>query len=109
MAKKDSGRERKGGNESNLGAWPQYAEPVESDTSPCGRHMEPIVAAAQEGREQGIREGVARSDSFYTGKARLMELKDDTDVNLWPSQPSVTGNRPSHIGPRHAVEVVGDL
>lgn len=31
----------------NLGAWPLYAELVESDTSPCGWHMEPIVAAAQ--------------------------------------------------------------
>ncbi len=41
MAKK----ERK---ESNLGAWPLCAELVESDTSPCGWHMEPIVATAQE-------------------------------------------------------------
>lgn len=28
-----------------------------------------------------------------------MELKDDTDVSLWPSQPSVTGSRPSRTGP----------
>lgn len=61
--------------------------------------MEPIVAAAQEGWEQGIRGGVAGSDSLYTGKARLMKLKDDTDVSPWPSQPSVTGNQPSHTVP----------
>lgn len=54
------------------------------------------MAAAQQGKEQGIRGGVAGSDSLYTGKARLMELKDDTDVRLWPSQPSVMGNWPSH-------------
>lgn len=28
-----------------------------------------------------------------------MELKDDTDVSLWPSQPSVTERRPSRTGP----------
>lgn len=32
----------------------------------------------------------------YTRKARRMELKDDTDVSLWPSQPSVMGSWPSH-------------
>lgn len=42
---------------------------------------------------------MAGSDSLYTGRARLMELKDDTDVSLWPSQPSVTGNWPSYTGP----------
>lgn len=42
---------------------------------------------------------MAGSYSLYTGKARLMELKDDTDVILWPSQPSVMGNWPSQTGP----------
>lgn len=41
---------------------------------------------------------MAGSDSLYTGKARLMQLKDDTDVSLRPSQPSVMGNQPSHTG-----------
>lgn len=82
--------------EHNLRVWLLQAELLESDTSPCGWHMEPIVAAAQQGKEHRIRRGVAGSDSLYTGKARLMELKDDTDVSLWPSQPSVTGNWPSH-------------
>lgn len=90
--KEKVGRERK------RATWPLYAERVESDTSSCGWHMEPIVAAAQEGWERGIR-GVVGSYSLYTGKARLMELKDDTDVSLWPSQPSGMGNWPSHTGP----------
>lgn len=85
--------------ESNLGTWPLYAELVESDTSPCGWHMEPIVATVQEGQGEGISGGVAGSDSLHTEKARLLELKDDTDVSRWPSRPSVTGNWPSHTGP----------
>lgn len=85
--------------ESNLGTWPLCAKLVESDTCPCGWHMEPIVVTVQEGHGEGISGGVAGSDSLHTEKARLLELKDDTDVSLWPSQPSVTGNWPSRTGP----------
>lgn len=37
--------------------------------------------------------------AFCTGRASLIELKDDIDVSLWPSQPSVTGNWPSSLAP----------
>ena len=50
-------------------------------------------------RNGGIRGGEAGSDSLYIGKARPMELKDDTDVRLGPSQPSAAGSRPSNTGP----------
>lgn len=57
------------------------------------------MAAAQDGQERGTRGGEAGSDSLYIGKARLMDMKDDTDVSLGPSQPSVVGRWPSNTGP----------
>lgn len=54
---------------------------------------------SRKARSRESRGGAAGSYSLYTGKAGLMELKDDTDVSLWPSQPSVMGNWPSHTGP----------
>lgn len=56
-------------------------------------------SSARKARSRESEGGVAGSDSLYTGEARRTELKDDTDVSLRPSQPSVMGNRPSHTGP----------
>lgn len=89
-------KEKVGRNQGNLGAWLLSAELVESDTSPCGRHMEPIVVA-RDGLEQGQRRG-CEEDWLRRGEARTMELKNDTYVSLWLSQPSVRENQPSYIG-----------
>lgn len=49
------------------------------------------------------------SGKIHTEKAKPVELKDDTDVSLWPSQPSVTGHWPRHTIHRHTEELVGGL
>lgn len=71
--------------------------------------MEPIVATVQEDRRDVVSSGASSSDRIHLETACLMELKDDTDVSLWPSQPSVTGSRPSRTGPRHVEKLVGGL
>lgn len=40
---------------------------------------------------------------------RPAEPEDDTDVGLWPSQPSVAGSGPSRSSPSHAAKLVGGL
>lgn len=71
--------------------------------------MEPIVPTVQEDRREAVSGGASGSDRIHLEKARLRELKDDTDVSLWPSQPSVTGSRPSRTGPGHVAKLVGGL
>lgn len=71
--------------------------------------MGPIVATVQEGAKDAVSGRASGSDRIHLKKARLMELKDDTDVSLWPSQPSVRGSWPSRTGPRHVEKLVGGL
>lgn len=71
--------------------------------------MEPIVATVLEDQKEAGSGAVAGSDRIHTEKAKLVELKDDTDVSFWPSQPSVTGHWPSHTSHRHVEELVGGL
>lgn len=102
MAEIESGTEMKGGQRRMRATWelgPQRAELVESGISMwlayganCGSSAGRL-GAGKEGRS-----GPALT-ALYTGKAGPTELKDDTDVSLRPSQPSVTGSRPSHAGP----------
>ena len=66
----------------NLGTWTLRAELAESDTFPCGWHMDPIVVTAQESQGEAISGREAGSDSRRTEKASLTELKDDTDVQV---------------------------
>lgn len=82
--------------------------PLQNDTSLVG-HMEPIVVTVQEEQEDAVSGGESGSGRIHLEKARRMELKDDTDVSLWPSQPSVAGRRPSRSGPRHVAKLVGGL
>lgn len=70
------------------------------------QHMEPIVATVREDRRDAVSGGASGSDRIQLEK---VELKDDTDVSPWPSQPSVTGSRPSRTSPRHVAKLVGGL
>lgn len=98
-----------GEKERNLGTWLLYVEQVESDTSSCGWHMEPIVATVQEGQGEVISGGAAGSDSLRTWKRQ----------GWWSwrvIQMSVSG-QVGHLSQgtgqvalaRHAAKVVGDL
>lgn len=68
-------RDRKGGKRRvlgcNLGTGLLLAEQVDSDTSPCGWHMELIVATAQGGQGEGISGGAAGSHGLRTGKGKV--------------------------------------
>lgn len=98
--------------ESNLEAWLLYPELAESDTSPCGWHMEPIVVTPQDGWEHRIRPRVAGSDSLYTGKDRLMEPRviqmsiSGQNSHLSQRAGQATPAR-SHVGSRGRVMIKG--
>lgn len=95
--------------ESNLGAWLLCAELVESDTSPCGWHMEPIVVAAQ-GR---LGAGNQRRSGWLWQPLHRRGEADGAEG--WyrcqsPAKSAICHGEPakSHW-PRHAAKAAGDL
>ena len=107
MVKKQNDRKRKLGKQSKPGCYVHSDWRVTLRVSGIWSQLWQ-QQQLRKARSRESERGEVGSHSLYTGKARLMELKDDTDVSLWPSQPSVRGNRPSHTGPRHAEKAVGD-